>query len=137
MSELHSTDAYVTRQPSSQILNMLRSPERTKTIQEMCALLRACTFAAVKLKGMSPTASRTPALPTTESVTGNVAPASVESTGTADSAMSSAHSAIPVEQTSTNKDVAWPASTSANAKALKTVLVTIPDSLKSFLQGEH
>lgn len=53
-----------------------------------------------------------------------------------DVAMSPVQVTSSDDQTNLNKDSVWPASTSANAKALKTVLVTIPDSLKSFLQGE-
>lgn len=139
MSELHSTDAYVTRQPSSQILSLLRNPERTQTIQELCGLLRACTFAAVKLKGISPnsgTASLASSLQSTASQ-GASQPtpgATPNETAGADVAMSTAGANSAAVDA--GKAAAWPATTSANAKALKMVLVAIPDSLKSFLQGK-
>lgn len=144
MSELHSTDAYVTRQPSSQILFMLRSPERTKTIQEMCALFRACTFSAVKLKAIAPAQNHQQASSTRPAAPSGVSAAGVPmsqgqmavTNEQADVAMSSTSEAPAAEASSPSKPSTSSPSMLANAKALKTVLVTIPDSTKSFLQGK-
>lgn len=152
MSELHSTDAYVTRQPSSQILSLLRVPERTKTIQELCGLLRACTFAGVKLKVYAPGGpkddSQTKSInPTTSNSTSGSTSTAPEAsmtiseagpaTSTTDIVMSNARPLFEMPDLAKNKDGSYAAPSVANLKALKTVFMTIPDSLRSFLQGKR
>lgn len=143
MSELHSTDAYGTRQPSSQILNLLRGAEETKALQELLSLHRACIYTTVKLKSVMPSLAR----PTLSSmVVGDTTEAQqVGSEGnevnplrssTVDAVMGNAAAPVMASAEQASQDVEWSEAKSKNARSLKQVLMSIPDSLKSFLQGE-
>ena len=143
LSEMNAADNYTPRQSSTQLLNTLRAGEELKGIHDLIALHRACTLANVRLKASLPDSARstlaasatTNAPPVTDAAVSSAMTETTSdnalATATAPSA-ASASSAVPVPLGTSE----WPESKLKNAKALKTVLTTIPDALKLFLQGE-
>ena len=137
MSELHSVDTYMSRQPSTQLLSMLKGPDEMKIIQDLCALQKACVLSNVRLKASMPASQKPPfataafsseiARPISQEVPIDVATATRPNEGD----ISRGEVAAPAPEP------CWPESKNRNAKALRQVLSSIPDSLKAFLHGGH
>ena len=134
ISELHSPDTYTSRQPSTQLLSTLKSPEEIKTIHDLCALQRACVLSNIRLKATMPSAHR--------NALGVGATPPMASQPSSDVTMDQAISATTTAATVSREPAAepqlnskWPDAKGKNAKALKQVLSSIPESFKMFLQG--
>lgn len=136
LSELYSLETYGSRQPSMQLLSTLRSSEDLKAIQDLCALQRACVLTNVQLKASLPASAKPPTpfnASSGEQPAGAETPAVESAQGDVPS-LTLDQAAVPLASAE-QKD--WPEAKLKNAKALKTVLSVIPDSLRYFLQGER
>ena len=143
LSEMNAADNYTPRQSSTQLLNTLRAAEELKGIHNLIALHRACTLANVRLKASLPDSARSTLAASATASAPAVTDAAVSSAMTEPAndtivaeamapSTASTGAALPASSGASE----WPESKLKNAKALKTVLTTIPDALKLFLQGE-
>lgn len=143
LSELHAIDSYMSRQPSQQMLATLRSSEEVKTIHELCALQRAAVLSVVRLKASTPNSARPAVKPeaaTKATQSAEVGSATGETQAEDEAAVASEAPMAGSEATGTvlepeKPSQPWPESKNKNAKALKQVLTSIPDSMRLFLQG--
>jgi E3 ubiquitin-protein ligase HUWE1 len=140
LSELYSLETYVSRQPSTQLLSTLRSSEELKAIHDMCALHRACVLTNVKLKASMP-ASAKPASPfsaasekSAENAIEPPAASTKEVTAASEGGSTSQLAAAGARSSEQKQD--WSDGKLKNAKSIKTVLSSIPDSLRYFFQGK-
>jgi E3 ubiquitin-protein ligase HUWE1 len=135
LSELHSMDTYMSRQPSTQLLANLKSADDSKLIHDFCAIYRACILSHVCLKAQLPESSKAKSLLTP--IVAQVEASAMET----DSGPSSTQLPQTVAPEGTgsepekDKAVDWPDNKLKNAKALKQVFTAIPEAIKTFLQG--
>lgn len=134
-SELWSVDAYMSQQPSAQLLSMLKGPSQIELLHNLCALHRACAFAQISVKHAAAAAMIT-SRNTASTMSAREAPEAPVLSPLDPSLPSPAldlGSFLP--SATASRRSTWPEAQSKNAKALRSVFGTISDSIRIFLKG--